>query len=304
MNKNVKTFFEFTFIPLIITILALSVFFFFNWLFSKEKDTLKVLSELKTVVRLGKWQVAYDLATNKRHIEYIRHNKEAFAIIKSALEEALENFGNPSQAKNENLRQFIEYLIYLLSFCAHPEVDSFIRDKLLKPDNKFLNITILAIGNTKRTSLGKDILNIYSSVDIPTQYTILYVLGLLEVREARELLKKEFYSADVFKRLNASFALARFKDKEVLPYFKELLGDEDHLKSKIADKNSQRFSNETEIQDILKNILVSLAFYPDEEIKEFLPLLSEVERKINNFTIKRLVKELIIRVNSNGSRRN
>lgn len=300
MNKSIKSFFEFTLAPLLIFIIALSIFLFFNWLFSKESNTEKLLEELQFSMSRKKWQVAYDLATNKKHLDYIKNSVRAYNIVSDLLKKALEQYPSIAPPQKDDMVRFIEYLIYLLSYCNNEKVNSFFRENLLKRYNDFLDVAILAIGNTARVELTPDLVELYPQVPSNIQIKILFVLGILQTPEAKQLLLKEFYSEDTLKKLNSAFALARTREKIVLPYFEYLLMEDNYKKLQIKDADGIRVINEQEEISILGNILKSIRFFKPEEVKNFAGLISELESKTKHFTIRRLCKEMIFWINNDG----
>lgn len=300
MNKGFKSFIEFTVAPLLIFVTALVVFLFFNWLFSKEKSTEKLLRELQTPMSRNKWQVAYDLAVNEKHLHFIRNNSDAYNIISGTLKKALVQYDNVPVEEKEDIGKFIEYMIYLLSYCSDNRVNNFFRENLIKKNSNFLGTTILVIGNTKRIELLPTILELYSQVPLDIQLKILFVSGILQTEEAKQLLLKEFQSINTLKKLNAAFALARMKEKIVLPYFEHLLRDDNYKKLEISDLEGVRNVNEKENMAVVGNILRSLRFFNPEEVYNFVPIVSEIETKIKDFTIRRLCKEFIFSVKGNG----
>ncbi|MFN7181440.1 MAG: hypothetical protein ACK4NF_02025 [Planctomycetota bacterium] len=302
MNKGFKTFIEFFLAPLAIFITALTIFLFFNWLFSKETNTQKLLTELNSAAIHKKWRIAYDLATNRKHLDYIRNNSTGYLTIHRMLKDMLIQYPYIPASEKESATRFIEYLIYLFSFCNNSEVNTFLRENLLRPDNNFLNVTILSIGNTKRTELVEDIIKIYTQAPEDTQLVILYVLGILPTPEGKKILMKEFYSNNTLKKLNSAFALARIGEKSVLPYFKHLLEKENYKLLEISEKGILRKINEQEERYIIENILKSLTNFNPEQLEELKETLIELESKTKYFTIRRILKELILRINKNGRR--
>ncbi len=302
INKGFKNFFEFILAPLVIFITALLIFLFFNWLFSGETSTEKLLIELTTIKSAKRWRIAYDLATIPKHLNYIKNNSSAYIPISNTLKEILSQYSYTPQSGREQTKKFTEYLIYLLSFCNHSAVNLFLKENLLSPDNSFLNVTILAIGNTKRVELVDDIIKIYDKASLDTQVVILYVLGLLHTQEGMKLLIKEFDSNDNLKKLNSAFALARIKEKIVLPYFMQLLKNENYKTLEIKDKGITRRINEAEEVSIVENILKSLSNYDDKDIEGFKDILLELERKVKHFIIQRQIKGLRFRLEGYGRR--
>ncbi len=299
MNKGIRNFFEFTLAPLLIFVIALLIFLFFNWLFSKESNTEKLLEELQSPVNRKKWQVAYDLATSNKHLRFIRNNTNAYKIIRDTLKKALTDYANTTANNKDDMEKFIEYMIYLLSYCDNSDVNIFFKENLLTKDNNFLEIAILAAGNTKRTELTPIILELYPHVPYNIQLRILFVLGILQTGQSRQLLLKEFHSVDTLKKLNSAFALARSKEKIILPYFQQLLQNDNYKQLEINDKNGIRKINEEEEISILSNILKSIRYFEPEEVYNFKELISKLETKTKHFTIRRFCKELIFWLNKN-----
>lgn len=298
MNKGLKSFFEFTLAPLLIFSVALLMFLFFSWLFSKESNTEKLLGELQSSTSRKKWQIAYDLAINKKHLSFIKDNTNAHKIISTTLKETLAQYSNAPINDKDDTGKFIEYMIYLLSYCNNNDVNDFFKENLLTKDNSFLDIAILAIANTKRVELTSTILDLYQQVSPDIQIRILFVLGILpQTEQSKQVLLKEFYSVNNLKKLNSAFALARSQEKIVLSYFQHLLENENYKQLEINDKNGTRKINEEEEISILSNILKSIRFFAPEQLHNFTELISKLETKTKHFTIRRLCKELIFWIN-------
>jgi HEAT repeat protein len=202
----------FVLLAVLVGVVATGVFYFGSSLWKRPDGAARLLEELKSGGRHGRWQAAFELARLINQGQENQFNQE----LRAGLVKALEDSANDDPRVRE-------YLALVLGTLKEKSAVEALAQAALDGNDDVKTYSLWALGNIADEAGGPAALQALSDRDEGVRRMAVGALSAMRYEPARTALRKNLRDASRAIRYDSAVALARLKDEKAVPTLLEML---------------------------------------------------------------------------------